>query len=297
MSILINRSSKVVVQGITGKAGTFFTKDMIQYGTRIVAGVTPGKGGVKVEGVPVFDSVLEAVEKEAAETSIIFIPAALARDSIMEAIDAGIKLVIYLGENMPVHDMMTIKRRLREKSCRMIGPNTPGIISPGEAKIGFMPYFCYQKGPVGVISRSGSLSYEVAYGLTRAGIGQSTSIGIGGDPVKGMDFVEALGLFEEDCDTQAVVMMGEIGGTDEEQASEFIKKHVKKPVISFIAGKYAPSNKKMGHAGAIVSGGKGTFESKIDALKDAGVLLAELPHQIPVLVKQALSFPSRRGSV
>jgi succinyl-CoA synthetase alpha subunit len=297
MSILINRSSKVVVQGITGKAGTFFTKDMIQYGTRIVAGVTPGKGGVKVEGVPVFDSVLEAVEKEAAETSIIFIPAALARDSIMEAIDAGIKLVIYLGENMPVHDMMIIKRRLREKSCRMIGPNTPGIISPGEAKIGFMPYFCYQKGPVGVISRSGSLSYEVAYGLTRAGIGQSTSIGIGGDPVKGMDFVEALGLFEEDCDTQAVVMMGEIGGTDEEQASEFIKKHVKKPVISFIAGKYAPSNKKMGHAGAIVSGGKGTFESKIDALKDAGVLLAELPHQIPVLVKQALSFPSRRGSV
>jgi succinyl-CoA synthetase alpha subunit len=297
MSILINRSSKVVVQGITGKAGTYFTKDMIQYGTRIVAGVTPGKGGVKVEGVPVFDSVLEAVEKEAAETSIIFIPAALARDSIMEAIDAGIKLVIYLGENMPVHDMMTIKRRLREKSCRMIGPNTPGIISPGEAKIGFMPYFCYQKGPVGVISRSGSLSYEVAYGLTRAGIGQSTSIGIGGDPVKGMDFVEALGLFEEDCDTQAVVMMGEIGGTDEEQASEFIKKHVKKPVISFIAGKYAPSNKKMGHAGAIVSGGKGTFESKIDALKDAGVLLAELPHQIPVLVKQALSFPSRRGSV
>lgn len=288
MSILINRSSRVVVQGMTGKAGTFFTKDMIQYGTKIVAGVTPGKGGVKVEGVPVFDSVLEAVEKEAAEVSIIFIPAALARDSILEAIDAGIKLVIYLGENMPVHDMITIKRKLREKSCRMIGPNTPGIISPGEAKIGFMPYFCYQKGPVGVISRSGSLSYEVAYGLTRAGIGQSTSIGIGGDPVKGMDFIEALGLFEEDCDTQAVVLIGEIGGTDEEQASEFIKKHVKKPVISFIAGKYAPSNKKMGHAGAIISGGKGTFESKINALRQAGVLVAELPHQIPGLVKNAL---------
>jgi succinyl-CoA synthetase alpha subunit len=288
MSILIDRSSKVVVQGITGKAGTFFARDMIKYGTKIVAGVTPGKGGMAVEGVPVFDSVAEAVEKQTAEVSIIFIPAALARDSIMEAIDAGIRLVIYLGENMPVHDMMVIKRRLREKSCRMIGPNTPGIISPGEAKIGFMPYFCYQKGPVGVVSRSGSLSYEVSYGLTRAGIGQSTSIGIGGDPVKGMDFVDALGLFEQDCDTQAVVLIGEIGGTDEEQASEFIKKHVKKPIISFIAGKYAPSNKKMGHAGAIISGGKGTFESKIDALREAGVLIAELPHQIPELVKNAI---------
>jgi succinyl-CoA synthetase alpha subunit len=288
MSILINRSSKVVVQGITGKAGTFFARDMIKYGTKIVAGVTPGKGGMTVEGVPVFDSVAEAVEKQTAEVSIIFIPAALARDSIMEAIDAGIRLVIYLGENMPVHDMMAIKRKLRGKSCRMIGPNTPGIISPGEAKIGFMPYFCYQKGPVGVISRSGSLSYEVAYSLTRAGIGQSTSIGIGGDPVKGMDFVEALGLFEEDCDTQAVVLIGEIGGTDEERAAEFIKEHVSKPVISFIAGKFAPRNKKMGHAGAIISGGKGTFESKIDALREAGVLIAELPHQIPARVKNAI---------
>jgi succinyl-CoA synthetase alpha subunit len=288
MSILINRSSKVVVQGITGKAGTFFTKDMINYGTKIVAGVTPGKGGAKVEGVPVFDSVQEAVEKEAAEVTIIFIPASLARDSILEAIDAGIKLVIYLGENMPVHDMMIIKRKLKEKSCRMIGPNTPGIISPGEAKIGFMPYFCYQKGPVGVVSRSGSLSYEVSYGLTRAGIGQTTSVGIGGDPVKGMDFIEALGLFEEDCETQAIALIGEIGGTDEERAAEFIKEHVRKPVISFIAGKYSPKNKKMGHAGAIISGGKGTFESKINALREAGVLIAELPHQIPGLVKNAL---------
>jgi succinyl-CoA synthetase alpha subunit len=263
---------------------------MIQYGTKVVAGVTPGKGGVKVEGVPVFDSVLEAVEKEAAEVSIIFIPAALARDSILEAIDAGIKLVIYLGENMPVHDMMVIKRKLQEKSCRMIGPNTPGIISPGEAKIGFMPYFCYQKGLVGVVSRSGSLSYEVSYGLTKAGVGQSTSIGIGGDPVKGMDFVDALGLFEQDCDTQAIVMIGEIGGTDEERAAEFIKENVRKPVISFIAGKYAPKNKKMGHAGAIISGGKGSFDSKIDALKGAGVRIAELPHQIPGLVKDAIGL-------
>lgn len=290
MSILINRSSKVVVQGITGKAGTFFTRDMIKYGTKIVAGVTPGKGGLTVDGLPVFDSVVEAVEKEAAEVSIIFIPAMLARDSILEAIDAGIKLVIYLGENMPVHDMMVIKRKMKEKTCMMIGPNTPGIISPGEAKIGFMPYFCYQKGPVGVVSRSGSLSYEVSYGLTRAGIGQSTSVGIGGDPVKGMGFIEALNLFEEDCETQAVVMIGEIGGTDEERAAEFIKEHVKKPVISFIAGKFAPRNKKMGHAGAMISGGKGTFESKIDALRDAGVLIAELPYQIPVLVKDALGL-------
>jgi len=290
MSILINRSSKVVVQGITGKAGTFFTRDMIQYGTKIVAGVTPGKGGMSVEGIPVFDSVHEAVEKEAAEVSIIFIPAPVAKDSILEAVDAGIKLVIYLGENMAVHDMMIIKRKLKEKSCRMIGPNTPGIISPGEAKIGFMPYFCYQKGPVGVISRSGSLSYEISYGLTKAGIGQSTSIGIGGDPVKGMDFVEALELFEEDCNTQAIVLIGEIGGTDEEKAAEFIKAHVRKPVISFIAGRFAPSNKKMGHAGAIISGGKGTFESKIGALKEGGVLIAELPIQIPGLVKDALGL-------
>jgi succinyl-CoA synthetase alpha subunit len=290
MSILIDRSSKVVVQGITGKAGTFFTRDMIQYGTKIVAGVTPGKGGMSVEGIPVFDSVHEAVEKEAAEVSIIFIPAPVAKDSILEAVDAGIKLVIYLGENMAVHDMMIIKRKLKEKSCRMIGPNTPGIISPGEAKIGFMPYFCYQKGPVGLISRSGSLSYEISYGLTKAGIGQSTSIGIGGDPVKGMDFVEALELFEEDCDTQAVVLIGEIGGTDEEKAAEFIKAHVRKPVISFIAGRFAPSNKKMGHAGAIISGGKGTFESKIGALKEGGVLIAELPFQIPGLVKDALGL-------
>ena len=290
MSILINRSTRVVVQGITGKAGTFFTKDMIQYGTKIVAGVTPGKGGATVEGVPVFDDLLDAVEKEAAEVSIIFIPATLARDSILEAVDAGIRLVIYLGENMPVHDMMVIKRKLREKSCRMIGPNTPGIISPGEAKIGFMPYFCYQKGPVGVVSRSGSLSYEVSYGLTRAGVGQSTAIGIGGDPVKGMDFVDALGLFEQDCDTQAVVLIGEIGGTDEERAAEYIEGHIKKPVIAFIAGKYAPKNKKMGHAGAIISGGKGTFDSKIDALNGAGVRIAELPEQIPELVKEAISL-------
>jgi succinyl-CoA synthetase alpha subunit len=288
MGILINRSSRVVVQGITGRTGTFFTKDMIKYGTKIVAGVTPGKGGGTVEGVPVFDSVLEAVEKEAAEVSIIFVPAAIACDSILEAVDAGIKLIIYPGENMPVHDMMVIKKKLREKSCRMIGPNTPGIISPGEAKIGFMPSLCYRKGPVGVISRSGSLSYEVAYGLTQAGIGQSTAIGIGGDPVKGMNFAEALGLFEEDCDTLAVVLIGEIGGTDEEQASEFIKKCVKKPVIAFIAGKYAPRNKKMGHAGAIISGGKGTFESKISALSQAGVMIAELPYHIPRLVKDAI---------
>jgi succinyl-CoA synthetase alpha subunit len=290
MSILINRSTRVVVQGITGKAGTFFTRDMINYGTKIVAGVTPGKGGASVEGTPVFDSVLEAVEKEAAEVSIIFIPAMLARDSILEAIDAGIKLVIYLGENMPVHDMMVIKRRLKEKSCRMIGPNTPGIISSGEAKIGFMPYFCYQKGPVGVVSRSGSLSYEVSYGLTRAGIGQSTSIGIGGDPVKGMDFIETLELFENDPDTQAVVLIGEIGGTDEERAAEFIKEHARKPIVSFIAGKYAPKNKKMGHAGAIISGGEGTFESKVEALRGAKVMIAELPHQIPGLVKNALGM-------
>jgi succinyl-CoA synthetase alpha subunit len=288
VSILINRETRVLVQGITGKAGTFFTQDMIKYGTRIVAGVTPGKGGRTHEKVPVFDTVSKAVEQTSAEASIIFVPASLAKDSIMEAIEAGIKVIVYPGENIPVHDMMIIKRKLKESSAHMIGPNTPGIITPEEAKIGFMPFFCYKKGNVGMTSQSGSLSYEIAYGLTRKGIGQSTVVGIGGDSVKGMEFVDVLSLFQEDPETKAIVIVGEIGGTDEERAAEFIRGHVTKPVVSFIAGKSAPPGKKMGHASAIISEGRGTFESKIRALKEANVLLAEIPSQIPDLVRTVL---------
>jgi len=289
MSVLIDGRSRVLVQGITGRTGSFFTRDMLNYGTMIVAGVTPGKGGARIENVPVFNSVSEAQDAKAADVAVIFVPGAQAKDGIMEAVFAGIKLIVYPGENMPVHDMMEVKRKLKESSCRMIGPNTPGIISPGEAKIGFMPSLCYRKGGIGIVARSGSLSYEISFGLTNAGIGQSTVIGIGGDPVKGMGFVEALALFARDADTRAVVLIGEIGGSDEENAAEFIKCSLKKPVIAFIAGRYSPINKKMGHAGAIISNGRGTFEAKIEALKEAGARIAGEPREIPALVKDALA--------
>ncbi len=293
MSILIDSLSRVLVQGITGRTGSFFSRDMLGYGTRIIAGVTPGKGGARIENVPVFNSVSEALAEAEADVSALFVPGAAARDSIFEAIACGIKLIVYPGENMPIHDMMDVTRKLKESSCRMIGPNTPGIISPGEAKIGFMPSCCYRKGNVGVVSRSGSLSYEITSGLTRAGIGQSTAVGIGGDPVKGMGFVEVLALFEEDRGTQAVVLIGEIGGGEEEEAAAFIARGMKKPVIAFIAGRYSPANKKMGHAGAIISDGRGTYEAKIEALKGAGVRIAQRPFEIPALVKEALALPSR----
>lgn len=293
MSILIDSLSRVLVQGITGRTGSFFSRDMLGYGTRIIAGVTPGKGGMRAGTIPVFNSVSEALAEAEADVSALFVPGAAARDSIFEAIACGIKLIVYPGENMPIHDMMDVTRKLKESSCRMIGPNTPGIISPGEAKIGFMPSCCYRKGNVGVVSRSGSLSYEITSGLTRAGIGQSTAVGIGGDPVKGMGFVEVLALFEEDRGTQAVVLIGEIGGGEEEAAAAFIARGMKKPVIAFIAGRYSPANKKMGHAGAIISDGLGTYEAKIEALKGAGVRIAQRPFEIPALVKEALALPSR----
>lgn len=288
MSILVNRETKVVVQGITGKAGSSVTRNMKEYGTKIVAGVTPGKGGIIHENVPVFDTVWEAVKETSADASIIFVPAPLAKNSILEAIDAGIKVIVYPGENIPIHDMMVIKRKLRESSSYLIGPNSPGIITPEEVKIGFMPYFCYKKGEVGIISRSGSLSYEISYGLTRNGIGQSTSVGIGGDTVKGLEFVDVLPLFQEDPETEVIVLLGEIGGTDEERASQLIRDHLTKPVVAFIAGKYAPPNKKMGHAGAIIGEGREGYESKIRALQEANVILAEVPSQVPQLVKRFL---------
>lgn len=290
MSILINRETKVVVQGFTGKAGTFVSRNMRDYGTKIVAGVTPGKGGIIHENIPVFDTVREAVQETSAEATIIFVPAPLAKNSILEAIDAGIKVIVYPGENIPVHDMMVIKRKLRESSGQyLIGPNSPGIITPEEVKIGFMPYFCYKKGKVGMTSRSGSLSYEIAYGLTQNGIGQSTSVGIGGDVVKGLEFVDVLPLFQEDPETEVIVLLGEIGGTDEERAAQYIRNHLTKPVVAFVAGKSSPPNKKMGHSGAIISEGRGAHESKMKALREANVLLAEVPSEVPQLVKKLLS--------
>jgi succinyl-CoA synthetase alpha subunit len=289
MSILVNGETKVLVQGITGKTGAFFAEDMLKYGTKIVAGVTPGKGGVIHQGIPVYDSVSEAVEQTCAEASIVFVPAPFAKDSIIEAIDAALRVIVYPGENIPVHDMMLIKRRLMESNSYLIGPNTPGIITPEESKMGIMPYFCYKGGNVGLTSRSGSLSYEIAYNLTRQGIGQSTAVGIGGDSVKGMEFVDVIDLFQKDPETKGIVLVGEIGGTDEERAAEFISEKVTKPVVAFITGKSAPPDKKMGHASAIISEGRGAFESKIRALKDAGVMIANTPSEVPKLVEERLS--------
>jgi succinyl-CoA synthetase alpha subunit len=289
MSILVNGETKVLVQGITGKTGTFFAEDMLKYGTKIVGGVTPGKGGIIHNGVPVFDSVLEAVQDTSAEASIIFVPAPFAKDSILEAIDAGLRVIVYPGENIPVHDMMLIKRRLQKSNSYFIGPNTPGIITPEESKVGFMPHFCYKRGNVGFTSRSGSLSYEIAYSLTRRGIGQSTAVGIGGDSVKGMEFVDVIGLFQKDPETKVIVLAGEIGGTDEERAAELISHEVSKPVVAFITGRSAPPDKKMGHASAIISEGRGTFESKVKALKDADVIIANTPSEVPELVEEVLS--------
>lgn len=289
MSILVNGETKVLVQGITGKTGTFFAEDMLKYGTKIVGGVTPGKGGIIHNGVPVFDSVLEAVQDTSAEASIIFVPAPFAKDSILEAIDAGLRVIVYPGENIPVHDMMLIKRRLQKSNSYFIGPNTPGIITPEESKVGFMPHFCYKRGNVGLTSRSGSLSYEIAYSLTRRGIGQSTAVGIGGDSVKGMEFVDVIRLFQKDPETKVIVLVGEIGGTDEERAAEFISHEVSKPVVAFITGRSAPPDKKMGHASAIISEGRGTFGSKVKALKDADVIIANTPSEVPKLVEEVLS--------
>jgi len=286
MSILVNKKTKLVVQGITGGEGTFHTKQMIEYGTNVVAGVTPGKGGTKYIGnekdrfskpVPVFNSVSEAVAKTGADTSVVFVPAAFAADAIMEAADAGVKLVVAITEGIPAADMVKIYNYLNQRGVRMIGPNCPGIITPGECKIGIMPGFIHKRGNVGLVSRSGTLTYEAVWQLTERGIGQSTCIGIGGDPVIGTRFIDAVKLFNEDKNTDAILMIGEIGGTDEEEASEYIRKHVKKPVIGFIAGQTAPPGRRMGHAGAIISGGKGTAADKFAAMRAAGITVVENP--------------------
>lgn len=288
MSILVGNDTRLIVQGITGREGRFHTQQMLAYGTNIVAGVTPGKGGMEVEGVPVFDTVKEAVDETGANTSIIYVPARFAPDAILEAADAGVQLVICITEGIPVLDMVRVRRYLDEVGVRLIGPNCPGAITPGEAKVGIMPGHIHTPGPVGIVSRSGTLTYEAVYALTLRGIGQSTVVGIGGDPIIGTTFLDVLQMFEADPQTEAVVLIGEIGGTEEERAARYIKERMTKPVVGFIAGQTAPPGKRMGHAGAIISGGKGTAAEKIAALEAAGVRVARHPEEIAELVEKIL---------
>ncbi|MBP3230758.1 MAG: succinate--CoA ligase subunit alpha [Anaerovibrio sp.] len=275
MGVLINKDTKVIVQGITGKTAAFHTKQMLEYGTKIVAGVTPGKAGQTVEGVPVYNTVEDAVKATGATASVIFVPARFAADSIMEGVEAELDLVVCITEHVPVQDMIKVRRYMEGKKTRLIGPNCPGILTVDEAKLGIIPGYIHKKGHVGVISRSGTLTYEATFQLTSAGIGQTTAIGIGGDPIKGTDFIDALKLFNEDDETKAIMMIGEIGGTAEEEAAQWIKENMKKPVVAFISGVQAPPGKRMGHAGAIIAGGKGTAADKIKALNAVGIPVAE----------------------
>ncbi|MCD6440645.1 MAG: succinate--CoA ligase subunit alpha [Candidatus Marinimicrobia bacterium] len=278
MSILIDEKTKVIVQGITGKEGAFHTSKMLEYGTRVVAGVTPGKGGLKSEqGLPIFNTVRDAVSETGANAGVIFVPPRFAADAILEACDAGLDLVVCISEGIPTQDMIKVKYIVDQSKTRLIGPNCPGIISPGKSKIGIMPGFIHKEGSVGIVSRSGTLTYEAVYQVTQLGLGQSACVGIGGDPIIGTTFIDLLPLFEEDEQTEAVILIGEIGGTDEEEAAEYIKANFSKPVVAFIAGSTAPSGRRMGHAGAIIAGGKGTAQEKIAVLKSAGISVAENP--------------------
>lgn len=288
MSILVDENTRLLVQGITGREGTFHTQQAIAYGTKVVAGVTPGKGGTTAAGIPVFNTVREAVEKTGANASVVFVPPAFAADAIMEAADAGVPLVVAITEGIPTLDMVRVRQFLSGTKARLIGPNCPGIISPGKCKIGIMPGAIHRPGHVGVVSRSGTLTYEAVGQLTALGLGQSTCIGIGGDPIIGTNFVDVLRLMNEDRETHAIVLIGEIGGTAEEEVAEFIKANVKKPVVGFIAGRTAPPGRRMGHAGAIISGGKGTAAEKIRALEAAGVIVAESPALVGETVAKML---------
>jgi len=277
MSVFVNKDTKVIVQGITGKTALFHTKQMLEYGTKIVGGTSPGKGGTEVEGVPVFNTVEEAVHATGANASVIYVPAPFAADAILEAVDAELDLVICITEHIPVLDMVKVKRYMEGKKTRLVGPNCPGVITPGECKIGIMPGYIHTKGHVGVVSRSGILTYEAVHQLSQAGIGQTTAVGIGGDPVNGTDFIDVLKAFNEDPETEAVIMIGEIGGTAEEEAARWVKANMTKPVVGFIGGVTAPPGKRMGHAGAIISGGKGTAAEKIRVMNECGIKVAETP--------------------
>ncbi len=288
MKILVDKNTKVLVQGITGNQGTFHTNAMIEFGTKVVAGVTPNRGGQEVNGVPVYNTIKEAQEKHEIDASVIFVPAKFTGGAMNEAIDAGIPLIVVITEHVPVWDAARAVNKAKEKGITIIGPNTPGLVSTDGCKLGIMPNAIFKPGPVGVIARSGTLSYEVIWNLTKENLGQTTCIGIGGDPSHGMGFVEGLELFEKDPNTKAIVLIGEIGGTEEEHAAEYIKKNVTKPVVAFIGGRQAPPGKKMGHAGAIVSGGKGTAASKIEVLEEAGVGVARLLSEVPELLKKKM---------
>jgi succinyl-CoA synthetase alpha subunit len=288
VSILVGKDTRLLVQGITGREATFHTGQMVEYGTNVVAGVTPGRGGKSVHGAPVFNTVAEAVGQTGANTSIIFVPAAFAPDAILEAVDNGIELVICISENVPALDMVKVYDHVKKKGARLIGPNCPGLITPGEAKIGIMPGYIHERGRVGLVSRSGTLTYEVVWALTQAGLGQTSAVGIGGDPIIGTSFIDVLELFQNDPETEGIVLLGEIGGTDEDQAAAYIKEHVTKPVVGFIAGRTAPPGKRMGHAGAIISGGTGTAAEKIAALNAAGVEVADSPAKVADIMKGKL---------
>jgi len=289
MSILVDENTKVLVQGITGSEGTFHTRQMKEYGTHIVAGVTPGKGGQEHEGIPVFNTVQEAMKNRGADVSVVFVPPLFAADAVMEAADAGVRLIVCISEGIPVLDMIKVMSFLEGKTTRLIGPNCPGIISPGKCKIGIMPGFIHSVGKIGVLSRSGTLTYEAVDQLTKEGLGQSTCIGLGGDPIIGTRFIDGLKLFQDDPQTEGVVMIGEIGGADEESAAQYIKNHFHKPVVAFIAGQTAPPGKRMGHAGAIIAGGKGTAKEKIEILRTSGVTIADSPAEIGKIMKKVLT--------
>ena len=294
MTVLVDRNTKVVVQGITGHQGTVHTRQMRAFGTAVVGGVTPGRGGTTVEETPVFDSVREAVEKTGANASCIFVPAPFAKDALLESVDAGIRLAVIVTEHIPFHDMLVMYHYARSRGTRIIGPNCPGIASPTGAKVGIIPNVVFRPGRVGVISRSGTLTYEIVNGIKEHGLGQSTCIGLGGDPVVGTSFLDALPLFENDPDTDVLVLVGEIGGTAEEDAAEYIRHHFSKPVVAYIAGRSAPPGKRMGHAGAIISRGKGTAETKLVALQNAGARVARFPYEIPGLVAELVKSGARR---
>ena len=289
MSIFIDGNTTLIIQGITGRDGSFHASQMIEYGTKVVAGVTPGKGGQKFQGtVPIFNTVADAVKATGANTSVIYVPPMFAADAIMEAADAGVKLIVAITEGVPVLDMTRVYPYVQEKGARLIGPNCPGLISPGQSKVGIIPGRICTPGPIGVVSRSGTLTYEIVYQLTRAGMGQTSCVGIGGDPINGTNFIDCLAAFEKDPATKAIAMMGEIGGTDEQEAAAFVKAHMKKPVVGFIAGQTAPPGRRMGHAGAIISGSAGTAAEKIDAFKAAGMGVAQRPIDFVGLLRERM---------